>query len=460
MPCAAPCNRLPCNQRCSEDLACGHQCPGLCGELCPEDYCQECSDHRDSRVDLLEMKSYSEIDLSETPIVVLGCGHFFTAETLDGHMGMAEVYKQDIQGEFTGLQDVSAVLALAVPRCPDCQCPVRQYCTQRFNRVINRAVIDEMSKRFLVNGKGELRGLERQILELEHDLEESQQEIMRSVGQAVTSLTGGVTPARALEVTQQLRIRHKNSRNIEKAIQSFCRKVADKNQPAQKLHDATVNAARRKSIDQLMADLSVTESFLAIPRDRRVTLGGCIAQLHAQCIILTDSLVVAQTLRTKCIGASIDMPGGSPSRLAKPFFQSCGAFIGKCNTESLPKLGVEASLYYARVARAYESYCSSAKTNVEQASDYIKSAKELLEQAKELCSQPFENADGLRRAVEELLKLLRRQWYEPVTADELAAIKNAMITGSKGIATHSGHWYNCASGHPVSSLDTSFSKDY
>jgi hypothetical protein len=46
-------------------------------------------------VDLLEMKSYSEIDLNETPIVVLGCGHFFTAESLDGHIGMAEVYVQD-----------------------------------------------------------------------------------------------------------------------------------------------------------------------------------------------------------------------------------------------------------------------------------------------------------------------------------------------------------------------------
>jgi hypothetical protein len=34
------------------------------------------------------MKTYKEIDLGETPIAALGCGHFFTAETLDGHMGM------------------------------------------------------------------------------------------------------------------------------------------------------------------------------------------------------------------------------------------------------------------------------------------------------------------------------------------------------------------------------------
>lgn len=105
------------------------------------------------------MKTYGEIDLNDTPIVVLGCSHFFTTETLDGHMGIAEVYLQDERGEFTGLRDVSAELARSIPRCPNCQCPVRQHCTERFNRVINRAVIDEMSKRFLVNGKDELRKL-------------------------------------------------------------------------------------------------------------------------------------------------------------------------------------------------------------------------------------------------------------------------------------------------------------
>lgn len=52
------------------------------------------------------MKTYREIDVNETPIVVLWCGNFFTAETLDGHMGMTEVYIVEVYGGFTGLQDV------------------------------------------------------------------------------------------------------------------------------------------------------------------------------------------------------------------------------------------------------------------------------------------------------------------------------------------------------------------
>lgn len=38
----------------------------------------------DAQVDMIELKEYGEIDLDETPVIALPCGHFFTAETLDG----------------------------------------------------------------------------------------------------------------------------------------------------------------------------------------------------------------------------------------------------------------------------------------------------------------------------------------------------------------------------------------
>jgi hypothetical protein len=49
------------------------------------------------------MKTYREIDLNEIPIVVLRYGYFFTAETLDSHIGIIEVYIDDGYREFTGL---------------------------------------------------------------------------------------------------------------------------------------------------------------------------------------------------------------------------------------------------------------------------------------------------------------------------------------------------------------------
>jgi hypothetical protein len=67
-------------------------------------------------------------------------------------------------------------------------------------------------------------------------------------------------------------------------------------------------------------------------------------------------------------------------------------------------------------------------------------AQQLLEVAREVCKQPFQNAETLRNAVEESIRQMKKQWYEEVTVEEINAIKAAMVGGSQGIATHSGHW--------------------
>lgn len=451
MPCAAPCSRLPCDQRCSRHLPCGHQCPGICGEDCPEDYCQICTDRKDARVDLLEMKSYSEIDLDETPILVLGCGHFFTFESLDGAVGMAEVYVQNKGGEFTGFRDASATLTRPIPCCPDCQRPIRQHCTKRFSRVINKTVIDEMSKRSLVKGQADLRDAELQVVELELELDHSRDGILDALRLAAAPHGTQITPAFSTDITKRLQARHGKANEVKKAIRSFLAKVADKHQPAQKLHDATVNAMRRRSVGERMTDLDFAESIPTSPRDRRITLGGRVVQLRAAYITIDDRLRIAQVLKSTSAVASIKLPSNAPERQVSSFFKHCKNFIDDCGTEHLPKLGVEASLYYASTARSYDSYCRAAKSDdIKCASEHVDTAKHLLDEAKDQCALGFHNAEALRNAIDDSIRLLGRARYEEVTAEEIAAIKRAMVTGAGGIATHSGHWYNCANGHPVS----------
>jgi BMFP domain-containing protein YqiC len=402
------------------------------------------------------MKSYGEIDVDETPVVVLGCGHFFTAESLDGILGMSEVYEVDGYGEFTGLKHVSGALAQSIPCCPDCKCPVRQFATQRYNRIINRAVIDEMSKRFLTTGRDELRELEQRIAELERSLGKTREEIMQPIRQAKTHVTSSLTPAKILEVTRILKERDTESRKLEGAVKTFCNSVADKHQPAQKLHDATVHAAREAAaaaatVDVLIASLTVVDVVPALACDRRVTMGGRMVQIKTEFFILDDKFIIAQALKSTSTKTPIKIPGGAPGLLAVPFFQSCKIFIDECKVENLPKLAVEVSLFYASIARSFESFCQSGKMNLEKAAIHLEMAKQLLEDAREVCKQPFQNAESLRNAVEESIRLMKKQWYEEVTAEEINAIKAAMVSGSRGIATHSGHWYNCENGHPVSS---------
>jgi hypothetical protein len=89
------------------------------------------------------MKSYREINVNKTLVVVFGCDHFFMTESLDSILDVLEVSKVDKYREFTRLKEVSGALAQSIPCCPNCKCPVRQFATQRYNRVINRAVNDE-----------------------------------------------------------------------------------------------------------------------------------------------------------------------------------------------------------------------------------------------------------------------------------------------------------------------------
>ncbi len=286
MPCAAPCNRLPCSKRCSEVLTCGHQCPSLCGEICPSEYCQDCSGKGGEQVDLIEFKDYSEIDLNSTPIVVLGCGHFFTAEGLDGHVRMSEVYKTNSAGEIVGLRDIPAEMAERVPQCPNCQRPIQQYATQRYNRAINRAVIDEMSRRFLVSGKGGLDTLEGKVNDLEPYLEETKQ----SVVNLADDIGGDTRPEISIEASRQLEARVKKSDALTKLVPAFLNSVTEQSQPVRKLHDATHKSIRAlKPVHEQMAQLSVS-SITPISPDRRILLGGRALQLKLDSVIIADEM--------------------------------------------------------------------------------------------------------------------------------------------------------------------------
>jgi hypothetical protein len=72
---------------------------------------------------------------------------------------MSEVYEINGYGEFTGLKNISGALAQLIPYCPNYKYPVRQFVIQRYNKTINRAIIDEISKRFFATGKDKLRKL-------------------------------------------------------------------------------------------------------------------------------------------------------------------------------------------------------------------------------------------------------------------------------------------------------------
>jgi hypothetical protein len=128
-----------------------------------------------------------------------------------------------------------------------------------------------------------------------------------------------------------------------------------------------------------MADLSFVNTIPALARDRQITLGGRMAQIRTEFVVLNNKFSIAQALKSILAGASIKIADRAPGQLAMPFFQTYRTFIGDCEVKNLPKLAAKASLFYASIARSYKCFCHSIKTDLDKAANYVKMAKELLD---------------------------------------------------------------------------------
>ncbi|KAI4673398.1 uncharacterized protein J4E84_011123 [Alternaria hordeiaustralica] len=383
--------------------------------------------------------------------LVLGCGHFFTTETLDGLVGLKDVYSVDAKTDaFTGLIE-NGELSASIPQCPHCREPIRQYVTQRYNRLINRAVIDEMSKRFIVNGQQDLRELEGQVDKLAKELEDSRYSIIPT---APMQARGEMPVDMIMQfINHGIEERSKENNKLLNEVKAFRRRVDIRHQPTYKLHQATLhNVAKDESLDVDFAKLAMDSSMESAKRDRdqRITLGGSLLEIKVRCLLLEDSFEIMRAVGQKHLMSTLPLtfPSGLPIARTEPFLLDTRKLIDDCTQESLPKLAVEATLYFARIAQSFGSAQSGQSNDRAKAMSYRNIAKGLLAKADELCENSFRDRDTLRQAIIATLTMLNKEFYETISKEELESIKKAMVSGRGGIATHSGHWYKCVNGHP------------
>lgn len=414
------------------------------------------------------MRSYRHIDLDVTPIVVINCGHFFTAESLDGLASMGSVYRVDSAGHYTGVLEPSAVLT--VPCCPDCKRPIRQFATRRFNRVVNMAVMDETAKKFLIHGLTELVKLQEQVSVAEdtNSLSQPDSEILWGWRQNFALLASSDDDdrrapgwRRTTSLTQSttapfpVRLRRENQaaawETLLRQVAKFCGDMKTEQHPSKKLFDAIVKAKERNPLDARLAELrldgAVEPTMVPVP-DNRIVLGGRQLRLRIQMAMLRDQL------RSLDWTPALEKQQQATRLAAAGILKSCQGLIDESLASHLPRLAVQCSIGYACVARAIRSSSVARATDVDDPNQslagYADTARDLLAQAEALCKEPLADAETLRADIEEARQLLSKSWYEPVTARELDAIKSAMVGCPQGIATHAGHWYKCQNGHVVS----------
>ncbi|GBB88735.1 hypothetical protein RclHR1_15310002 [Rhizophagus clarus] len=171
LSCGFPCYRLPCNERCNKVLECGHNCAGVCGEICPsKDFCINCASEKvKNQVSDINSKSvFSEIDWNEERMIVLTCGHVYTMKTMDMLMEIKDYYEGSIEEGWTSVKIFPTLLMNNTKTCPTCSTPVKN--VKRYGRIINKYTLDMQTKKFLLKYDNQLKEIITQIIPLKDEI--------------------------------------------------------------------------------------------------------------------------------------------------------------------------------------------------------------------------------------------------------------------------------------------------
>ncbi|TDL21593.1 hypothetical protein BD410DRAFT_297523 [Rickenella mellea] len=173
VPCGSPCARLPCDERCTQQLSCGHQCPSVCGENCSIQICPQCAQPEDKEkvVDLIMHRTLDDITpelgtIDELIITLPACKHFFTVETLDGVCALQEYYRQKADGTWIGL-DVPPSGFKKPPTCPTCRSEIT---SPRYGRVFKRANLDILENNIAARMSQDLGHVRRAMIAIDKEI--------------------------------------------------------------------------------------------------------------------------------------------------------------------------------------------------------------------------------------------------------------------------------------------------
>ncbi|KAJ5087674.1 hypothetical protein N7456_011290 [Penicillium angulare] len=353
-------------------------------------------------------------------------------ESVDGLVDLDAVYRRDEKGKFDALQDISSSLASAIPSCPDCRQPIRQFATKRYNRVVNRAIMDEIYRRFLTKGRVELESLQSRVNAIEDQ----------------SNSTSLESPEDGTEVYKACDELQKEALDLSKAMEA--------ENPMKRLIDI-IAIHKKTSMREIAASLSESKDMDSSERESHNQI-----TLDARLIY-----VKVQEIRYSHVFKLINRPHGSEKTSAKRVerltiamgnvLEHCHELIAHAEGRRLYRIAITATISFAKISqlqglchRLHNRKAYRQSKDTEGAGKYVNCfeiARGLVAAALKLCGE-LGNCPELQEAVEEMARLYEGPRYEKITFEELQSIKTAMVSGREGMATHCGHWYNCANGHP------------
>ncbi|KAL3446759.1 hypothetical protein BJX65DRAFT_318478 [Aspergillus insuetus] len=438
LPCAVPCDAIPCDKRCDKLLSCGHRCPGVCGETCPEAaLCQECGDPQALRccVEFLEMRPYANVDVNEDPIIFLSCGHFYTRSTMDGIMDLRQYYLFD-PDEETLLQPKPATQVNAISPssyCPQCRGPLRDI--HRYNRIVKHALIDESTKRFVSKAHHDYTTLYEAVQQFEDELESARTEFVKrwraenvEEGLEYAEIKTAIVPYEASAIRLQARVK------------KFVRGVSKIEQPFARVNALLASAVART--DALTGNLTPFEEMAVLTGFQ---LRGDILHLQFNWTLLSgyaniqqDGTVYSQFRAMFCEKINNRLP----QLLAK-----CHTALGEAIKGNFFAEQLQAMIYHTLFSRLAHT-SAAARANPSKPSNTALPQSKLTETLED-CETLFESYPSILVPYRRLIDNAKRYcdggtFYDPVTVHEKKQIYRAMAAQFTG----TGHWYYCRNRHP------------
>ncbi|KAI0189092.1 hypothetical protein EV127DRAFT_366835 [Xylaria flabelliformis] len=434
MPCAAPCNWSPCSMRCAQRLACGHQCPSLCGEICPEsDYCQICApaEIRAMVVDMSGMKEYHQVDLDVEPCIFPDCMHVLTVTSMDGLLGMSDYYEMAVDGCIDGIKE-PLINPTRLKSCPTCRGSLRNI--SRYGRLVRQCLLEESTKKFITWSYDKTISFEKRLLDQQERLDSLaiEKDLLVRIGRPGQLIIAGERLQQMKSIAEWVGYgRYDPVIRLYCEIARYVYLVAVEEQPYEQVKDLVAHARRHEAgVGQFLPNTSKLET-------RGLLLAGSLL-LRCDLLILRDFVALCLEAVNWTI-ITLDLT---------TTLHDCNELIRIAREKKYLYHEAEGHIYFTQfVALAQLLYFEKQSPTAEETEnmDWLKArCDEHLAEARDLLSRYEGAASYLLKELGTTKFMLNNHLYTHVSVEEKRSDWLAMSRELRG----TGHFYTCQNGHP------------
>ncbi|GLA20294.1 hypothetical protein AnigIFM62618_008866 [Aspergillus niger] len=405
---------------------------------CPNDFTIHAPeggpDILEQNVDLIELKPYKDINVDEDPLVFLSCGHFYTASSLDGIMGMSEHYEvEPSTGRILGPKLNHRLFDSGRPKgCPQCRAPLRDI--DRYNRIIKQAFLDEATKKFATHASIKFGHLVEEVEGYEKDIIGEKSKFVSDWYQETVETRSADDVRRSVDV-----YRGRGNRLLNK-IKEFTKSVAKSEQPFGRVSEMLASVAARKA-GTAATPFQYNESDIQTGFQSR----GHVLALRLTWVLFWnyDSIYSNKRIdpRIKVTLAQV------VAKQIDGLLSQCEALTKYCQEAKFLQQEVETRTYhvlFSVLSLSNRETRGNPVSGTTEAKIREKALKEL-EACDAICLRHSKILWSLREDIDKARRLVNGgTFYSCVTSEERRQVYQAMAAQFNG----TGHWYYCENNHP------------